>query len=249
MGHRREPRIELNAQSSLCGMDSHQARSFLEPVVIRNISGRGILVEARRSLVRPGDTVILRHRQHKGRFEVIWAGETPDGTRRRLGLRHLSSIPLFWDIEVPLPAPDDFQRPRAQVRRRHPRYSCELAVEVRVENSNTPIWSTTSDVSETGCFVHLLNVLPLSARLDIALWVRGAKVWAQGDVVWSLGGLGTGINFIAISEEGRQRLRELIESGPQVADRRVGLEETFTWDDIEIEIYSQQKEWIPTLTR
>src|ERR1700758_1807146 len=247
MGHRREPRIELNSQASLCGMDPHQARSFLELVMIRNISGRGLLVEVRRCFVKPGDIVVLRHRQHKGRFEVIWAEETPDGTRKQLGLRHVLSTTLFWGIELPLPAPDDYQRPRLQVRRRHPRYSCELAVEVRVENSGTPIWSTTSDISETGCFVHLLNVLPLSARLDIALWVREAKVWTQGIVVSSLGGSGTGIKFIAISEEGRQRLRELIESGSQVADRRVAFDESLAWDT-EIGTYSERKDWIHTLS-
>jgi hypothetical protein len=240
MGHRREPRIELHSQASLCGMDPLQARSFLEPVTIRNISGRGLLVEARRCFVRPSDVVVLRHKQHKGRFEVIWAGETPDGARKQLGLRHLLSTTLFWGIELPLPAPDDYQRPRLQARRRHPRYSCEVAVEVRLENSRTPIWSTTSDISEAGCFVHLLNVLPLLARLDIALWVREAKVWAQGIVVSSLIGSGTGIKFVAISEEGSQRISELIACLPRVADRRVTLDESLAWD-IEADTYSEQK--------
>jgi hypothetical protein len=37
-------------------------------------------------------------------------------TRKQLGLRHVSSTTLFWDIELPLPAPDDYQRPRLQAR-------------------------------------------------------------------------------------------------------------------------------------
>jgi hypothetical protein len=240
MGHRREPRVELKSQASLCGMDPHQARSFLEQVTIRNISQRGLLVEGRRCFVRPGDTVVLRYKQHKGRFEVIWAGETPDRTRTQLGLRHILSTTLFWGVELPLPAPDDYQRPRLQARRCRPRYSGEVAVELHLENSGTPIWSTTSDISEAGCFVHLLNVLPLLARLDIALWVREAKVWAQGIVVSSLIGSGTGIKFVAISEEGSQRISELIACLPRVADRRVTLDESLAWD-IEADTYSEQK--------
>ena len=243
MGHRQEPRIQLNSQASLCGMDPHQGRSFLEPVMIHNISHRGLLVQVRRCVVKPGDIVVLRRGQNKGRFQVIWVGETADGQRKQLGLRHVLSAPLFWGLDLPLPAPDNYRRPRLHARRRHRRYSRELAVELRGDNSRIPIWSSTSDISEAGCFVHMLNVLPISASLDIAVWVGEAKVWAQGIVVSNLSGSGTGIKFISICEEGRQRLRELIESGPEVADRRTTApDESLGWDS-ETEAYSEQMEW------
>ena len=89
------------------------------------------------------------------------------------------------------------------------------------------IWSSTSGISEGGCFAHMPYVLPISARLNIALWLGEVKVWAEGIVVSNLSGSGTGIKLIAIPEEGRQRLRGLIESGPEVTDRRVALEEKF----------------------
>src|SRR5438445_657654 len=92
MGHRQEPRIQLNSQASLCGMDPHQGRSFLEPVMIRNISHRGLLVQVRRWVVKPGDIVVLRRGQNKGRFQVIWVGETADGQRKQLGLRRLREL-------------------------------------------------------------------------------------------------------------------------------------------------------------
>jgi PilZ domain len=242
MGHRRERRVQLNSQASLCGMDPHWGRSFLEPVMIHNISSTGLLVQVTRCPVSPGDIVVLRHKQSKGRFRVIWVEETPDRKRKKLGLQHVLSTPLFWGLELPLPAPDDYRRPRVQARRRYRRYSRELAVELRVENSRIPFWSSTSDISEAGCFVQMLDVLPISARLDIAMWVGGVKVWAQGMVVSNLSGSGIRIKFIAISEEGRHRLRELIESGPEVIDRRFAPDESL---DIERETYLNRVESRP----
>jgi PilZ domain len=238
MGDRLESRVQLESQGSLCGMN--QGRPFLEPVIIRNISGRGLLVEVGRCFARPGDIVVVRHGQYKGRFEVIRVQKTPHG--KELGLRHSSPATLFWGFDLPLPAPDSYRRPRIQTRRHHPRYIHELAVEVRLENSRVPIWSTTSDINEAGCFVHMLNAVPISARLDIALWIGAAKIWAQGVVVSSVGGYGTGIRFLAISQEGCQRLRKSIASCPRVRDRRSVHEANLVWNS-EMETYSEPIEW------
>ena len=237
MGHRLEPRIQLDSQGSLCGMN--QGRPFLEPAILRNISGRGLLVEVEHCFARPGDLVIVRHGQYKGRFEVIRVQKTPQG--KHLGLRHASPATLFWGLDLPLPAPDSYRRARTQTRRHQARYVHELAVEIRLENSRAPMWSTTCDINEAGCFVHMLNVVPVSTRLDIAIWIAAAKIWAQGVVVSSVGGYGIGIRFLAISQEGRQRLRKLIAGSPRVRDRRSG-HETLVWDS-EIETYSEPMEW------
>jgi hypothetical protein len=151
-------------------------------------------------------------------------------------------------LDLPLPAPDSYRRPRLQTRRHQPRYIYELPVEVRIQNSRVPIWSTTADINETGCFVHMLNALPISARLDIAIWVGGAKIWAQGVVVSSVCGYGAGIRFLAISQEGRQRLRKLIASSPRVRDRRSVFEESFVWER-EAEAISEKIEWREALNR
>jgi hypothetical protein len=247
MGHRQEPRIQLNSPASLCGMDLHQGRSFLEPVTIRNMSGRGLLVQLTRCFVNSGDVVVLRCGQNKGRFQVIWVGETSDGRQKQLGLQPVLPANLSWGFDLPLAGPDNYRRPRVQERRRHRRFSRELSVELRVENSRMPIWSSTSGISEGGCFAYMPYVLPISARLNIALWLGEVKVWAEGIVVSNLSGSGTGIKLIAIPEEGRQRLRGLIESGPEVTDRRVAPEEGLGGDS-DIETYSEEMESVTPLS-
>jgi hypothetical protein len=152
------------------------------------------------------------------------------------------STPLFWGVDLPLPGPDAYRRPRLESRRRHPRHGCELSVEIRVQNSTAPIWSTTDDVSETGCFVHMLNVLPVSARLDIAFWAGETKIWAQGVVSHSLSGAGAGIQLVAMSEDARARLREFIANTPHLEDRRVTSDEDLAWE-AETEAPSEQIPW------
>ena len=247
MGHRQEPRIQLNSQASLCGMAPHQGRSFLEPVTVRNISGTGVLVQITRCVVNPGDVVVLRYGQDKGRFRVIWVGEVPDEQQKQLGLQSVLPTKICWGFDLPLAGSDNYRRPRLQARRRHRRFGPELSVELRVENSRIPIWSSTSDISEGGCFAHMPYVLPISARLNIALWLGEVKVWAEGIVMSNLSGSGTGIKFIAIPEEGRQRLRRLLESSPEVTDRRVAPEESLGGDS-DIETYSDEIKWFTPLS-
>ena len=228
MGRRKEPRVQLNLQASICGMDSYQKRIFLEPVMVRNISASGVSIQVSRPLANASDVVVLKYGGDKGRFRVVWTGETRDAQWTNLGLQPVLSPPLLWGLEPPAPRPDDYRNPRLHVRRSHRRYSHELPVELRVDNCKTPIWSSTSDLSGAGCFVYMLSVLPNSTSLNVALWIREAKVWAEGRIVSNRSGFGVGIEFIAFAEPARSQLQKLIESSPEVADRRVAPEEGLT---------------------
>jgi hypothetical protein len=183
-------------------------------------------MESVRTPFESGQIVIVRCGENKGRFQVIWITEIEGQRRKQLGLQHLHSTSLFWDAGIPLPAPDNYVRPRLEVRRRHQRFVCELPVELRIERSKTPLWCTTSNLSEGGCFVQVLNIVPTGSKVDVALWLGQVKMWAQGIIVSDVCGFGAGIKFTGLSEESRHRLlRVLSESGAEVQDRRLGLDE------------------------
>lgn len=229
MGHRREPRLELNLSATLCGMDA-SGRSFLESVTIHNISGNGLLVENKRNIVDAADIVVVRFGHHKARFKVAWVYASPTNGHQWLGLRHVAPTNFLWGLDLPVPAPDEYVRPRLQVRRRHPRFGCELAVEVRIKGARTPNWSTTSDVSEGGCFVHMLNVLPAATAVEIGIWLGQLKIWASGIIVRNVTGFGIGIKFTELSAEASSRLRESIRGSVQSADRRVLADDMRDWE-------------------
>lgn len=236
MGHRQEPRVELNYIATLCGVDA-QGRSFLENGIIRNISGRGILLEVAQCAAKVGDTVVLRCGTNRGRFEVMWISSTENGSSQ-IGLEHVLPTSLFWGLKLPLPAPDPYYRARQGSRRHNCRFTTELSVEVRV-NAKVPIWSSTANVSEGGCFVFMLNSLPLFTRVDIALWLGPAKFWIEGIVVSSVNGAGIGIKFLAISNEARERLRDAVQGSAEIQDRRLPSDEYFAADEIESDLNSE----------
>lgn len=220
MGLRKEQRKLVTLPATLCGVDL-QERSFIQPASIRNISGRGILLEAPHCRVKIGDSVVLRCGDNKGRFQVIWIANDPRSRGKLVGLQHLLATALHWDLDLPAPGPDHFFRPRLRMRRRADRMALEFPVEVRFLGSNVPMWSTTTDITEEGCFVKMVNVVPLDTKVELALWLDQAKVWIQGVVVTNVAGFGTGVAFQAMPHEAKSRLAEMIaERGIEVPDRR-----------------------------
>jgi hypothetical protein len=224
MGSRRAPRKLINSAATVAGMDV-QGRSFLDAVVLRNISDRGLHVDGLRSSVKLGDTVVVRSGENKGRFQIMWVRPSIKTPFKEVGMEHLMKCTIPWSVELPEPAPDDYQQARGVVRRMHTRFRCEIPVEMRFPGVVAPQWGGTGDVSEGGCFVHSSNILPVGSPVEIALWLGELKMWAHGVVITNLCGFGTGVKFVGMPLEGRLRLREhLAAHGEEIADRRFDLE-------------------------
>lgn len=76
--------------------------------------------------------------------------------------------------------PDIFTPCWGQDRRRYPRMKCFVAVELRVEDSPTPVWGNLSNTSLGGGFVETLTPLKTGVELEIGLWVANGKIWVKG---------------------------------------------------------------------
>ena len=88
---------------------------------------------------------------------------------------------------VPTPAsstppfePDLFSPNWGSDRRRHPRSKCFVAVELRVDETSTPIWGNLSNTSVGGCLVETANPVKPGAKVEIGLWVPNGKIWVKG---------------------------------------------------------------------
>ena len=68
-------------------------------------------------------------------------------------------------------------------RRRFPRIKCFVAVELKVEGSETPIWGNLSNTSMGGCYVETVTPVKSGADVQIGLWVANGKVWVKGFVL------------------------------------------------------------------
>ncbi len=86
--------------------------------------------------------------------------------------------------------PDIFTPSWGQDRRVYPRMKCFVAVEVRVEGSDAPIWGNLSNTSLGGCLVTTSTMVDPGRKIEIGLWVANGKLWVKGVI---LNGVVTGI--------------------------------------------------------
>jgi len=92
-------------------------------------------------------------------------------------------------VEAPVPVtasstppfePDIFTPSWGEDRRRFPRIKCFVAVELKVDGSETPIWGNLSNTSMGGCYVETVTPVKSGADVQIGLWVSSGKIWVKG---------------------------------------------------------------------
>lgn len=217
MGCRRQPRVPMTLNATICGMDA-KGRSFLDRVQVLNMSRDGALLEDVSCGVSVGDLVALRCEGATRRYRVTWEQSTADG--RRVGLVGIGSPSAIVNW-LPATGIDDFIRPRVNARREHARQACEIAVEMRLRDVSTPLWVTACDLSENGCRVQVPHAMTPNTEVSVALWLDGERVWVQGSVTHSIYGCGTGIRFVKLDRVARERIASLVAKGDAVvSDRR-----------------------------
>jgi hypothetical protein len=123
---------------------------------------------------------------------------------------------------IPTPAaatppfePDIFSTNSGQDRRRHPRIKCFVAVELRVNDADAPIWGNLSNTSLGGCQVETAKQISGGAKVEIGLWVASGKIWVKG---FALNGVvtriapagGVRIRFAGMDAAEKENLRQFL---------------------------------------
>jgi len=116
---------------------------------------------------------------------------------------------------IPPFEPDLFRPSLGSDRRQHPRIKCFVAVELRVDESQTPIWGNLANTSVGGCLVEIASPVKPGSKVEIGLWVPNGKIWVKGFVlsgVVTRSGPATGVRvrFDAMHSSGRDSLREFL---------------------------------------
>jgi biotin carboxyl carrier protein len=118
-----------------------------------------------------------------------------------------SAIPPF--------EPDLFRPNSGDDRRRHPRIKCFVAVEMRVDGVEAPIWGNLCNTSAGGCLVETANQVKSGANVEIGLWVASGKIWVKGFaltgiVTRSAPTTGVRVRFEGLNTAGRDNLRQFL---------------------------------------
>ncbi len=100
-------------------------------------------------------------------------------------------------------------------RRRHPRIRCYVAVELRVDNGEAPIWGNLYNTSVGGCLVETASAVKSGAKVEIGLWVANGKIWVKGFalsgiVTRSAPATGVRVRFGAMEAAERGNLRQFL---------------------------------------
>jgi hypothetical protein len=85
--------------------------------------------------------------------------------------------------ETPPFEPSTYVPSWVEDRRRFPRIKCFVAVELKVDGSDTPIWGNLANTSMGGCYVETVTPVKSGTDVQIGLWVANGKIWIKGFIL------------------------------------------------------------------
>jgi hypothetical protein len=145
--------------------------------------------------------------------EIKQGSSTPPASAK---VTQASSHPLPTQTSaIPPFEPDIFSSNWGQDRRRHPRIKCFVAVELRVDDGDVPIWGNLSNTSMGGCQVETASHIRGGAKVEIGLWVASGKIWVKGlalngVVTRSAPTAGLRIRFAGMERTEKENLRQFL---------------------------------------
>ena len=111
--------------------------------------------------------------------------------------------------------PDLFSPNPGQDRRRHPRIKCFVAVEMRVNDADAPVWGNLSNTSMGGCQVETASHVGGGAKVEIGLWVASGKIWVKGlalngVIARNAPAAGVRVRFAGLDPAEKENLRQFL---------------------------------------
>ena len=96
-------------------------------------------------------------------------------------------------------------------RRAYPRLACGIAVELKPEGSETPVFGKVTNISAGGCYVETNNLLATGMRLGLTFSTDNGNLVVEGSVVRSNLGTGSAIKFSDVRLDDRERVKLILE--------------------------------------
>ena len=115
--------------------------------------------------------------------------------------------------EAPPFEPELFKSQLESDRRHFQRIKCYVAVEIRVEGIDEPVWGNLANVSRGGCLVETASVVPAGKALEIGLWVASGKIWVKGVIISGVAtrtAFGVRVKFSEAELSEKEHLREFL---------------------------------------
>lgn len=98
-----------------------------------------------------------------------------------------------------------------QERRRFPRRTGSLPVELRIATQSYPMECETTDISLCGCYVKNMFTLPIGTAVHLRIRLNDVEFQVNGSVKTADPGLGNGIDFAEMNSRQREELAHYLE--------------------------------------
>jgi len=96
--------------------------------------------------------------------------------------------------------------------RKFPRVKVTVPAEMQHPMENFPRRAQTSNLSEGGCYIEVVQTLEPPASVDVELWLDSEKVQARAEVVCTHPHVGNGIRFVRMHDADKERLKKFLET-------------------------------------
>jgi hypothetical protein len=166
----------------------------------------GVCIEGLAHELAAGDVLGLKYGDCRARFRVVWAGHrgTPDAGK--VELCPLDTNHDFWGIHTT----DATEQSEPADRRAKPRRMCKGSSSIRQSKTRFPLGASVTDISMSGCYVELMNTLPIGTKVTLTLRVVDLTVNCAAEVRTSHPGVGMGMEFEPMSTADRSALEKAI---------------------------------------
>lgn len=191
------------------GVGTDWTRLLSDPDLVRHV---GKLLQAYRDAPPEKRDEALLAAMREIKAEVSRSAKP--GDLANPGTRSISAVPTPVS-PIPPFEPGLFSPNPGDDRRRHPRIRCYVAVELRVDSVETPIWGNLHNTSVGGCLVETASPVKSGSRVEVGLWLANGKIWVKG---FALSGIvtrsapttGVRIRFGAMETAERDNLRQFL---------------------------------------
>jgi hypothetical protein len=201
------PRATLDLKVRVWGMGA-SGQPFHQTATAQNISATGACIFGIEPELKVGDVIGVQYENRKARCKVIWVVDAGALKKTQVGVQLVADQECPWSAALPTDMKvEERTQQRQDNRRKFARHKISFPLELRDERVNTPLRVNATDISGNGCYVETVMPLPVGTALRVDFWIDQEKFSPTAVVRTRDPGVGMGIEFTGLPEDGKQRFQ------------------------------------------
>jgi hypothetical protein len=205
------PRATLDLKVRVWGMGAN-GQPFFQNATAQNISATGACIFGIEPELKVGDVIGVQYEGRKARCKVIWVVDAGALKKTQVGVQLVVDQECPWLAVLPPEMKvEERTLQRNDNRRKFARHKISFPLELRDERVNTPLRVNATDISGNGCYVETVMPLAVGTALRVDFWIDEEKQTPSAVVRTRDPGVGMGIEFTGLPEEGKKRFQTFLD--------------------------------------